>query len=161
MRLGVPIVPRLQAAAAVGFDSAAARISNDSVRSSALDDQSDLYAILNGPGSITAGAIGPPALTRTSCAPNVVAWANDTCALTSTCEEPAAGQGRGAFLTVDDLFRHSRNAGATGAFVAIEERALKSPGHHLQGHGGNDDPCARQCHPRAAKTNRALMKRPR
>ena len=117
MRLGVPIVPRLQAAAAVGFDSAAARISNDSVRSSALDDQSNLYAILNGPGSITAGAIGPPALTRKSCAPNAVAWANDTCVLTSTCAEPAAGQGRGALLTVDDLLLHSRNGDATGAIV--------------------------------------------
>jgi hypothetical protein len=160
VRLGVPIVPRLQAAAAVGFDAAAARTSNDSVRSSALDDQSDLYAILNGPGSITAGAIGPPALTRASCSANAVAWANDTCVLTSTCAEPAAGRGRGALFTVDDLFRHSRNADATGALVAIEETALESPGHHLQGHGGNDDPCARQCHSRAAKTNRALMKRP-
>jgi hypothetical protein len=160
VRLGVPIVPRLQAAA-VGFDSAAARISNDSVRSSTLDDQSDLAAILNGPGSITAGAIGPPASTRKSCAPNAVAWANDTCVLTSTCAEPAAGQGRGALLTVDDLLLHSRNGDATGALVAIEERALESPGHHLQGHGGNDGPCVRQYHPRAAKTNRALMKRPR
>ena len=116
MRLGVPIVPRLQAAAAVGFDSAAARISNDSVRSSALDDQSNLYAILNGPGSITAGAIGPPALTKKSCAPNAVAWANDTCVLTSTSAE-LAGHGRGALLTDDDLFRRSRNADATGALV--------------------------------------------
>ena len=161
MRLGVPIVPKLQAAAAVGFDSAAARISNDSVRSSALDDQSDLYAILNGPGSIAAGAIGPPALTRTSCAPNAVAWANDTCVLTSTCAEPAAGQGRGALLTDDDLFRHSRNADATGALVAIEERALKSPGHQSAGPWRQRRPTRPPMPPASGEDKRALMKRPR
>jgi hypothetical protein len=141
------MAPKLRATA-VGVDSAAARISNDSVRTNALDHQSNLYAVLNGPGSITAGAIGPPALTRKSCAPSAAAWANHTHLLTTTFAEPAAGQGRGPLLTVDNLLL---NTDATGALVAVEETALDSPGHQLQGYSGNDNHCARRYHARAAK----------
>jgi hypothetical protein len=99
------MVPKLLTTA-VGVGSAAARISNDSVRSSALDDQSGLYVGLNGPASVIAGAIAQPALTRKSCAPNAAAWAGDAYVLTSTFAEAAVAQDTWSFLTLDDLLHH-------------------------------------------------------
>lgn len=160
MRLGVAMVPRFRAIA-VGIVSAVARISNVSVRSSALDDQCDRYAVLNGPGSITTGATGPPALSRKSCAPSAGACANDTYVLTSTFAEPAAGQGHGSLLTVDNLLRHSLNPDATGALAAVGERTFDSPSHQLQGHSGDDDPLRPPIPSAGGERDWILMKRPR
>jgi len=116
VRLGNPVVPRFLATA-VGVRSAAVRNADDSDRSSAFDDQSDLYADLSGPGSIIAGAIEPPALTRKSCAPNAAAWVNDACVLTSTFVKAAAGQHTWSPLAIDNLLRHSLNTDTIGATV--------------------------------------------
>ena len=118
MRLGNPVVPRFLAAA-VGVGSAAVLNAYDSLRSSAFDDQSDLYADLSNPGSIIATAIEPPALTRKSCAPYAAAWANDACVLTSTFVKAAAGQYTWSPFSIDNLLRHSLNADAMGAIIAI------------------------------------------
>jgi hypothetical protein len=122
------MVPKLLTTA-VGVGSAAARISNDSVRSSALDDQSGLYVGLNGPASVIAGAIAQPALTRKSCASNAAAWAGDTYVLTSTFAEAAVAQDTWSFLTLDDLLHHFLNSDAIGAILAVPRTALKRPRH--------------------------------
>ena len=128
MRLSVPMVPKLLTTAA-GVGSAAARISDDSIRSSALDDKSGLYVGLNGPASVIAGAIAQPALTRKSCAPNAAAWAGDAYVLTSTFAEAAAAQDTWSFLALDDLLHHFLKSGAIGAIPAVPRTALRRPRH--------------------------------
>ena len=54
MRLGVPIVLGLLATAVFGVDAAMAQISDDVVRIGVLNDQSNVYADLGGPGSVIA-----------------------------------------------------------------------------------------------------------
>ena len=54
MRLDVPIVLGLLATAAFGVDTATAQISDDVVRIGVLNDQSNVYADLGGPGSVIA-----------------------------------------------------------------------------------------------------------
>jgi hypothetical protein len=151
------MIPRLRATA-VRVDSAAARISNDSVRGNALDNQSNLYAVLTDPASITAGATRSPALARKSCAPSAGSWANHTYVLTSTFAEPAAGQPRDPLLTVDNLLL---NTDAKGALVAVGEGALNNPGHPLRGYGGNDDPLRPPMPSASGERKGVLMKRPR
>jgi hypothetical protein len=94
---------------------------------------------LSGPGSIIAGAIEPPALTRKSCAPNAAAWTNDARVLTSTFAKAAAGQRTWSPLAIDNLLRHSLNTDTIGATVgrtALDSRrhqrntATLGTGHH-------------------------------
>ena len=54
MRLDVPIVLGLLAAAVIGVDAVKAQISDDAVRIGVLNDQSNVYADLGGPGSVIA-----------------------------------------------------------------------------------------------------------
>jgi len=54
VRLGVPIVLGLLATAVFGVDAAMAQISDDVVRIGVLNDQSNVYADLGGPGSVIA-----------------------------------------------------------------------------------------------------------
>ena len=54
MRLDVPVVVSLLAAAVVGVETASAQISDDVVRIGVLNDQSNVYADLGGPGSVIA-----------------------------------------------------------------------------------------------------------
>jgi len=54
VRLDVPIVLGLLATAAFGVDTATAQISDDVVRIGVLNDQSNVYADLGGPGSVIA-----------------------------------------------------------------------------------------------------------
>jgi hypothetical protein len=160
VRLGVPMVPRLLTTA-VGVASAAARISSDSVRSSALDDQSGLFVGLNGPASVIAGAIAQPALTRKSCAPNA-AWAGDAYVLTSTYAEAAAAQDTRSFLALDDLLHHFLNSDAIGAILAVPRTALKRPRYppNTASHGRPPSiPPADAIRERRRKL--VLMKRPR
>jgi len=118
VRLANPVVPRFLATA-VGVGSAAVRNADDSVRNSAFDDESDLYADLSGAlDSIIAASIEPSALTRKSCAPNAAAWTNDACLITSTFAKTAAGQ-RSWSPSIDNLLRHSLNTDAIGAIVTV------------------------------------------
>ena len=61
MRLDVPIVLGLLATA-VGVGAATAQISNDVVRLGVLNDQSNVYADLGGPGSVIAARMAIAAL---------------------------------------------------------------------------------------------------
>jgi len=54
VRLDVPIVLGLLAAAVIGVDAVKAQISDDAVRIGVLNDQSNVYADLGGPGSVIA-----------------------------------------------------------------------------------------------------------
>jgi branched-chain amino acid transport system substrate-binding protein len=54
VRLGVPIVLGLLATAVIGVGAATAQISDDIVRIGVLNDQSNVYADLGGPGSVIA-----------------------------------------------------------------------------------------------------------
>jgi branched-chain amino acid transport system substrate-binding protein len=54
VRLGVPIVLGLMATAVIGVGAATAQISDDIVRIGVLNDQSNVYADLGGPGSVIA-----------------------------------------------------------------------------------------------------------
>jgi branched-chain amino acid transport system substrate-binding protein len=54
MRLGVPVTFGLLAAAVIGVGTARAQVSDDVVRIGVLNDQSNVYADLGGPGSVIA-----------------------------------------------------------------------------------------------------------
>ena len=54
MRLDIPIVLGLLAAAVIGIETARAQISDDVVRIGVLNDQSNVYADLGGQGSVIA-----------------------------------------------------------------------------------------------------------
>ena len=54
MRLGVPVVFGLLAAAVIGVGTRRAQVSDDVVRIGVLNDQSNVYADLGGPGSVIA-----------------------------------------------------------------------------------------------------------
>ena len=54
MRLGVPVAFGLLAAAVIGAGTVRAQVSDDVVRIGVLNDQSNVYADLGGPGSVTA-----------------------------------------------------------------------------------------------------------
>jgi len=145
------MVPRLRATA-VGVDSSAARMFEDSVRSSALDDQSGLRSEWSGLDH------GGRHWTVESCAPCVGPRTNRTYLLTSTFAEPAEGQGCGLLLSVDDLLL---DTDATGPLVAFNERGLRSAGRLLRGPGGSDDPARRPTPSASGERNRVLIKRPR
>ena len=54
MRLGVPVAFGLLAAAVIGAGTVRAQVSDDVVRIGVLNDQSNVYADLGGPGSVIA-----------------------------------------------------------------------------------------------------------
>ena len=58
MRLNLAIVLGLLATAGIGGASAKAQISDDIVRIGVLNDQSNVYADLGGPGSVIAARMG-------------------------------------------------------------------------------------------------------